>query len=90
MVPIQLEFNIGEENEVDARISFLQKQIDSMNESMGKVRRKLFSQVTQLEKLCKELKLENKELKKVVLGKHNEPIEWEYGQGEHLFLLKKY
>lgn len=90
MAPIQLEFNIIDENEDDVKISFLQKQIDKLNESMGKIRKKLFSQVTQLERLCFELKLENQELRKVIQCKQHEIIKWEYGQGEHLFSMKQH
>lgn len=90
MVPIQLEFNTEDESECDAKVRFLQKQIDTLNESMGKVRRKLFAQVGQLEKICLELKSENQELRKALQGKCNASTEWEYGQGEHLFLMKQY
>jgi hypothetical protein len=90
MIPIQLEFNIQDESEDAAKMRFLQKQIDTLNESMGNLRRKLFAQVGQLEKICQVLKLENQELKKTMQCKCNEQIEWEYGQGEHLFLMKQY
>jgi hypothetical protein len=89
MNAIQLEFNIADESEADAKIKFLQMQIDKMNESMDKVRRKLFAQMGEIQKLCHSLKQENQELKLALLNKNSEQEVWEYGQGEHLFLLKK-
>lgn len=88
MVAVQLEFSIQDENEADAKIQFLQKQIDTMSESMDKVRRKLFAQMGEIQKLCQTLKQENQELRLALLNKNSEEEIWEYGQGEHLFLLK--
>jgi hypothetical protein len=85
MNAIQLEFNIKNENEVDFRISFMQKQIDEMNESMGKVRRKLFSEMGEIKKSYSDLHKENEEMKKILQKLRNQKTEWIYSKDEYLF-----
>lgn len=85
MSGVQLEFNIGNEKEEDIKLSLMQKQIDEMNESMGKVRRRLFSEVSEAKKLISALQIENQILKKYIMEIKNEKTEWAYGQGGYLF-----
>jgi len=82
---IQLEFNIENKSSQDRQLSDMQKQINQISESMGKVRRKIFSEVSEVKKLCAELKKENEQLKSMLKESTNEKIEWTYGQGGCLF-----
>ena len=89
MNAIQLEFNLDCENKEDLKFSQMQKQINEMNDSMGKVRRKIFNEVGELKKLVYELKRENEELKVEVKRLRNEKTEWLYAQGDYLFDVRK-
>lgn len=59
---VQLEFNFHEKSEEDQALDLLQNQIDSLNESVGKVRRKLFAELGDLKKEVLALKEENERL----------------------------
>lgn len=90
MTSIQLELNIENESPEETRLSQMQKQIDEMSESIGKVRRKLFSEMGELKKLCAELQNENKQLKILLKELKNERTEWSYGQEGCLFDVREY
>lgn len=79
MSAIQLEFNIENKTSSEMEIHYMQKQLCEMNESMGKVRRKLFSEITELKKMISDIQKENTMLKS------KEPIEWDYNKPEYLF-----
>ena len=69
MNAIQLEFplqeNELEKTEIDP-FSSMQAKINEAIESMGKVRKKLFAKMTEIEKMCLELKDENTLLKSLL------------------------
>ncbi len=88
MNAIQLEFNLDDFDEYDIRLSCMQKQLDAMNESMGKVRRKIFAEVGELKKLIHCLQQEN-ELLKNRLNMENPKIGWDYSKNHELFSLKE-
>ena len=90
MRAIQLEFNLDNETDSEAKLSYMQKQIDDMHESMGKVRRKLFAQVGEIQKEHYALKQENVELKKTLKEMKGEKTEWIYAQGDSLFDVREY
>lgn len=85
-----LELNIESELETGNRFEDMQKQIELMDESMGKVRRSLFAQMTELKKLCLELKTENQEMKNILGKLSNEKTKWIYGQNDCLFDVQKH
>lgn len=89
MNAIQLEFNVTDETESEIKIAIMQKQLDAMHESMGKVRRKLFSQMGELQKLYLELKTDNEILREVLRELKNEKTEWIYTQGGNLFDVRE-
>ena len=72
MAAVQLEFSIFDETDTEVRIRQLQSQIDEMEESMGKVRRRLFYQLSEVQKICFNLQNENLELKKIIKEIKNE------------------
>lgn len=78
---VQLEFNIDDESEIEIKLGYMQKKLDEMADSMGKVRRKLFSEMT-------EIKKENIRLKQMIEGMQSEKVTWEYAQGHCLFDAK--
>ena len=80
MTGTQLEFNIDNETPENVRFSHMQKQIDAIAESAGKVRRKLFAELALLKKDCASLKDENSELKKEIRLLKNEKTEWLFCQ----------
>jgi hypothetical protein len=75
---IQLEFNIDDQSELEIKLGHMQKKLDEMVESMGKVRRKLFSEMTEIKKQNLVLKLKLEEIT------HVNPT-WIYGQSDSLF-----
>ena len=85
MNAIQLELNLKDESEVDVKLNIMNTQISSIDESMGKVRRKLFSQVGEIQKMCLELKKENELLKQAIMEMKNEKTDWTFGQEGTLF-----
>jgi regulator of replication initiation timing len=89
MNAIQLEFNVKDESESEVKLNLMQKQINAMEESMGKVRRKLFSQVSEMQKLYLELKMENENLKGALKELKNEKTDWSFGQEDTLFSIRK-
>lgn len=89
---IQLELNFENKSEEEIKFLIMQKQIDEMNESMGKVRRKLFSQMGELNKRVDELLKENEDLKIILKEMRNEDkkTKWIYGQEGYLFNETEY
>jgi SNF2 family DNA or RNA helicase len=89
MVEIQLEFNMENKTSEEMQLFIMQKQIDLMTESMGKVRRKLFSEMGEMRKLYAELQKENAELKTMLKEIKNEKTEWNYRQNGFLFDIQQ-
>lgn len=87
---IQLEFNIDNKSPEEVRLSQMHSQIAMMEESMGKVRRKLFSEMSEMKKLYADLKKENEELKTMLKELKNEKTEWAYGENGRLFDVREY
>lgn len=56
-----------------------------MNDSMNKVRKKLFAQVGELQKICHTLETQNQELIQKLKDITGEKANWQYLQGESLF-----
>lgn len=86
MNAIQLEFNLDDSDEYDIRLSCMQKQLDAMNESMGKVRRKIFAEIGELKKLIHCLQQENELLKNRLM--ESPKIDWDYSKNHELFSIK--
>lgn len=84
MTDIQLKFNIEDKSSEEMKFSIMQNQIDALNESMGKVRRKLFAEVGVIKKMYVEIQLENEKLKKELSLLKNEKTQWIYCQDECL------
>lgn len=82
MSAIQLEFNLDDADEYDIRLSCMQRQIDAIGESMGKVRRKLFAELGEVKKVCFMLQQENESLKGML---KSEKVEWKYSVNDKLF-----
>lgn len=87
---IQLEFNIENKSHEEMQLFLMQKQIDEMCESMGKVRRRLFSELGEMKKVCATLQKESDELKSILKGLKNEKEEWTYGKNGCLFDVRQY
>lgn len=83
MQEIQLEFNIDNVSREELKFREMQKQIDTMVDSMGKVRRKLFAEIGEMKKLYLSLEAENAELRNLV-----KKSKWNYAQGDNLFALE--
>lgn len=86
---VQLELNLEDKNSQEMKLFILQKQIDTMNESMGKVRRKLFMELGAMKKLCLTLVTENEVMKQQLREVRNEKIEWLYASNDTLFSEKQ-
>ncbi len=87
MCEIQLELNIENNSLIDSRLHELQLQIDAINASMSKVRKKLFAQVSELQKTCMSLELQNQDLVRKLRELSQEKEEWKYLEGDNLFQL---
>ena len=66
-------------------LSLMQKQIDEMRESMGKVRRKMFAELGEVKKMHDTLIKEYADLKTSVSAMLNQKTEWLYQNGDTLF-----
>lgn len=88
----QLEFNFENKTEQELEILQMQKLIKDLDESMGKVRRKLFAEMGVLNKKFSELSKENEELKEKIREMKNETkkTQWIYGQEGYLFNETQY
>ena len=90
MSDLQLEFNIDKKSPEEFQIYLMQKQLDLMTVSMGKVRRRLFSEMGEMKKICGELHKENLELKTLVKEITHEKTQWTYGKNGYLFDVQEY
>lgn len=86
---IQLQLNLENESPENLKLNAMQKQIDVMNESVGKVRKKLFAELGEFKKLLHLLKGENENLKQSIREIKGEKIEWLYTQEDSLFEIKE-
>ena len=82
----QLEF-VVDELDIETKLSRMQHKIDAIDESMGKVRRRLFAQIGELQKLCLSIQQENQELRAILNTSVRD--EWSYCQGDNLFSIHK-
>ena len=85
---VQYELNLEDKTDAEVKIDLIQKQVDATNESMGKVRRKLFAEVGELKKMILALQQDNAMLKNQVAMLLNQRTEWVYSQNEELFSIK--
>ena len=82
---IQLEFNLESLSPEQLTLVTMQKQLEIMNDSMGKVRRKLFAELGEVKKMYQQMKMENDDLKsKIHLIGHGK-TEWLYQTNDSLF-----
>lgn len=86
---IQLQFNLDNETPENIKLDAMQKQIDVMSESVGKVRKKMFAELGEVKKIMHILKTENETLKQEVRLLKGEKIEWLYPESEYLFAIKE-
>lgn len=87
MGSVQLEFNLDGKSDEDVRFSHIQKQVDEMSVSVGKVRKRLFAELSEVKKLCADLVHQNEALKKELADLKDQKTEWLYCQDG--FLLKQ-
>lgn len=87
MAAIQLEFNIDDKSPEELRFCNMEKHLGAMDESMGKVRRRLFAEMGELKKLCASIQQENTELKTLLDQLLERKNNWIYAEGELLFDL---
>lgn len=85
----QLELNIEDKTPAEMQLHLMQKQIAEMNESMGKVRRRLFFELGSMKKDFADLAAENNKLRLQLNQMRNSSDEWVYGQEECLFKIRE-
>ena len=85
----QLELNIEAKTSDEMQLHLMQKQIAEMNESMGKVRRKLFFELGAMKKEFADLAQENNKLRLQLNQMRNSGDDWVYQQDECLFKIKE-
>lgn len=89
MIETQLELNIEDKTSQEMQLWLMQRQLDEMADSMGKVRRRLFFELGSMKKDFADLALENNKLRLQLNQMRNSPDEWIYGQEEYLFKIKE-
>ena len=82
---IQLEFNLENLPPEQLTLSIMQNQLHVLNESMGKVRRKLFAELGEVKRLYLQMKTENDELKSKIHLLGHAKTEWLYQTNDSLF-----
>jgi cell division septum initiation protein DivIVA len=82
---MQLEFSLEDKSDIEIKISHMQKELEAVRESADKVRKKLFSQMTEIHKLCLILQNENIDLKQKIGELKNEKTEFADGKRDCLF-----
>lgn len=85
---VQLEINLEDKTTDEMKIYLMQKKIDEVCESMGKVRRKIFADLGEMKRLCVETQQENRELRETLKKLTGQREEWVYLQDGWLFDLK--
>ncbi len=85
---MQLELNFQENSCQKVPEIPFQQQLNLMNESMGKVRRKLFAEIGEVKKLYANLLAENESLKLQIRQIVSEKTEWVYDRDGFLFDMK--
>ncbi len=86
---IQLELNFQDKSFEEMTLISMQKQMDAMQESMHKVRKKLFGELGEVKKLYAALFQENETLKVKINTLSNEKTEWFYKTEDSLFEERK-
>jgi hypothetical protein len=89
MNAIQLEFNIEDKTEESLKISLLQQQINVMKKTLDGSRKKLFSEIDALRKLCLTIQIKNEILEDKIRKLTNEKVEWVYAQEGRLFDVRE-
>jgi archaellum component FlaC len=82
---IQLELNLENKTVEELKLDLMQKQLDQMSDSMGKVRKKLFAEMGEVKKLYAQAQREAEELKILIKMIKNEKTQWTYSEGGYLF-----
>jgi hypothetical protein len=67
----------------------IEKKFEDLEESMGKVRRKLFAELGEVKKICFSLKLQNEILKNLLKEINPNKIEYSYLENGMLFDIKE-
>lgn len=88
MEAIQMQLNVLGKSDDELKYSLIQQQIDAINESVGKVRRKLFAELGEVKKQHALLMIEHQELKEKLRGS-NGKVEYVYNQEGNLFLVRE-
>ena len=86
---MQLEFNIYNKTCKEMDDYLLQKQLDELTNSLGRVRKKLFAELSEVKSMCSKLNQENEELKSLLEEMKDEKTEWTYREGDHLFRVRE-
>ena len=86
---IQLELNFQDKSFEEMTLISMQNQMDAMQESMHKVRKKLFGELGEVKKLYASLFAENETLKIKINSLSNENTEWFYKTEDALFEERK-
>lgn len=63
---MQLYLNLDNVTEEEHHLAMMQRQIDELVESMGKVRRKMFAELGEVKRICEDLKEENANLRQAL------------------------
>ncbi len=86
---VQLELNFQDKSIQEMTFDSMQKQLDAMQESMHKVRKKLFGELGEVKKQFSALLSENEVLKYKLNSLCSEKTEWFYKTENSLFEERK-
>lgn len=82
---IQLELNFDNESEENVHLFNMQRQIDTLCGSMGKVRRRIFSELGEMKKMYADLLKENEVLRARINDLKHANKDWVYDKEGFLF-----
>lgn len=87
---IQLEFNFDNKTPEEMTLYIMQQQIDKLCVTTEKVRKKLFSELGEMKKVCAALQEENEQLKSTIQEIRHGKTQWTYRQNGYLFDVSKH
>lgn len=88
MNEIQLEFSLEDKSPIEIKVDHIQKLIEELQKKEDRVRKKLFAQLSELQKTCALLQQENIEFKDKLKKITSEKIEWTYFENDNLFQMQ--
>lgn len=87
MSMIQMELNLDNKSDIELKVDELKVELANTKESLRKIQKKLFGEMSLLRKVCLTQQKEIQELRDERQdNKHQKPVTWIYEKGDCLFV----